>query len=314
MVHGLDRKKVNVEKSRKHIQSRGLYGEVSVDRLQGNQLPYIDNLANLVVAENLDGIAMKEVLRVLAPEGTAYIKTGDTWTRTIKPRPKDIDEWTHYMHDASGNAVAHDTVVGPPRHLQWVGSPRWSRHHDRMASISALVSTGGRMFYVADEGSRISIEMPPKWTLVARDAFNGTILWKRPIKDWQNHLWPLKSGPTQLARRLVALGDRVYVTLGYHEPLTALDAATGKTVHTFESSKSTEEIILSDGTLFLLVNKGKYELDDYGPKLNTGDQGRVRKEYRWNEKPRQILAADAKTGPHFVEEGYARFSDHAGCR
>ncbi|MCH7988660.1 MAG: PQQ-binding-like beta-propeller repeat protein, partial [Planctomycetes bacterium] len=296
MVHGLDRVKANVDNSRKYIQSRGLYGVVSVDRLQGDKLPYIDNLANLVVSEDLDGIAMEEILRVLAPNGTAYIKTGDTWTKTIKPRPDNIDEWTHYMHDASGNAVAHDTVVGPPRHLQWVGSPRWSRHHDRMASISALVSAGGRMFYVADEGSRISIEMPPKWTLIARDAFNGTILWKRSIKDWQNHLWPLKSGPTQLARRLVAVGDRVYVTLGYHEPLTALDAATGKTVHTFQGSKSTEEIILSEGTLFLLVNKGKYELDDFGPKLNTGDQGRVRKEYRWNEKPRQILAVDAKTG------------------
>ncbi|MCH7689290.1 MAG: class I SAM-dependent methyltransferase [Planctomycetes bacterium] len=156
VVHGLDREKANVDKSRKYIQSRGLYGDVSVDRLQGNQLPYIDNLANLVVSEDLDGIAMEEILRVLAPEGTAYIKSGDTWTKTIKPRPDDIDEWTHYMHDASGNAVAHDTVVGPPRHLQWVGSPRWSRHHDRMASISALVSTGGRIFYVADEGSRIS--------------------------------------------------------------------------------------------------------------------------------------------------------------
>ena len=81
----------------------------------------------------------------------------------LEVRPADIDEWTHFMHDASGNAVAHDTVVGPPRHLQWVGSPRWSRHHDRMASMSALVSTGGRMFYIMDEGSRISIQLPPKW-------------------------------------------------------------------------------------------------------------------------------------------------------
>ena len=40
--------------------------------------------------------------------------------------------------------------------------------------------------------------------LIARDAFNGTVLWKQPIPSWHNHLWPLKSGPTQLARRLVA--------------------------------------------------------------------------------------------------------------
>lgn len=295
-VHGLDRDSANVQTARKYIQSLGQYGEVAVDRLQGNQLPYIDNLVNLVVAENLDGIPMQEVIRILAPEGTAYIKSNGTWTKTVKPRPKEIDEWTHYMHDSSGNAVAHDSVVGPPRHLQWVGSPRWSRHHDRMASISALVSAGGRMFYIEDEGSRISIQLPPKWTLIARDAFNGTILWKKPIKDWQNHLWPLKSGPTQLARRLVAKGDRVYVTLGYHEPVSELDAATGEIVRVYEDSKATEEILLSNDTLFFLSNKGKYELDDYGPKLNVGDQARVRKEYRWNEKPRTIVAADAKTG------------------
>jgi hypothetical protein len=40
------------------------------------------------------------------------------------------------------------------------------------------VSGGGRIFYIIDEGSRITILTPAKWTLVARDAFNGTVLWK----------------------------------------------------------------------------------------------------------------------------------------
>ena len=124
---------------------------------------------------------MEEVLRLLAPHGVAYIKTGGAWKKTVKPRPKDIDEWTHFMHDASGNAVAHDTVVGPPHHLQWIGSPKWSRHHDRLASMSEFVSAGGRIFYIMDDGSRISIQIPSKWTLVARDAFNDTMLWKQPI-------------------------------------------------------------------------------------------------------------------------------------
>ncbi len=95
---------------------------------------------------------MEEVLRVLVPNGVAMIKSDGEWKKTVKPRPDNIDEWSHYLHDATGNSVAHDDVVAPPRHLQWVGSPRWSRHHDRMASMSALVSTGGRMFYIMDEG------------------------------------------------------------------------------------------------------------------------------------------------------------------
>ena len=92
--------------------------------------------------------------------------------------------------------------------------------------MSALVSSAGRLFYIMDEGSRVSIQLPPHWTVVGRDAFNGTVLWKQPIKDWHSHLWPLKSGPTQLARRLVATEDRVFVTLGIEAPLTAIDAIT----------------------------------------------------------------------------------------
>ena len=70
-----------------------------------------------------------------------------------------------------------------------------------------------------DEGPREAILLPSQWSLIARDAFNGTILWKRPIAEWNTQLWPLKSGPNQLPRRLVAVGDRVYVTLGIDAPL-----------------------------------------------------------------------------------------------
>ena len=72
-----------------------------------------------------------------------------------------------------------------------------------------------------DEGPRHSVQMPPDWKLIARDAFNGVILWKRDISQWQTHLWPLKSGPAQLPRRLVSDGDRVYATLNLDGPLTA---------------------------------------------------------------------------------------------
>ena len=49
IVQGLDSDAKNVEQARKYIRSLGVYGAVSVDRLQGNRLPYVDNLVNLVV-------------------------------------------------------------------------------------------------------------------------------------------------------------------------------------------------------------------------------------------------------------------------
>lgn len=298
-VHGLlagqDGK--DLEAIRERVRGAGQYGNVSFDRFNGSdQLPYVDNLVNLFVSEDLGELPMEEVLRVLVPHGVAMIKADGQWQKTVKPRPDNIDEWSHYLHDATGNSVAHDDVVAPPRHLQWVGSPRWSRHHDRMASMSALVSTGGRMFYIMDEGSRISIQLPPKWKLIARDAFNGSVLWKRDIPDWQAHLWPLKSGPSQLTRRLVSTDDNVFVTLGYNAELSALDAATGETLRTYEGTAATEEIIHTDGLLFLVVRKGKAELQDYSPLYGrTGDQADVRNLF-WNEEPRVVMAFDADSG------------------
>lgn len=295
-VHGLDTNAANVETARNHIASLGMYGDVSIDRMTGDGLPYVDNLVNLVVSEDLGDVPMDEVMRVLAPRGVAYVHTDGGWKKTVKPQPDDIDQWTHFMHDSSGNAVAHDTVVGPPRHLQWTASPRWSRHHDRMASTSAMVSSGGRVFYIVDEGSRVSIQMPAKWALIARDAFNGSFLWKQPIPTWHSHLWPLKSGPTQLARRLVAVDDVVYVTLGFKAPLTAIDAATGATLRTYEDTRATEEVIVTAGTVLALVNKGASELEDFAPEFNVGDQKRVAGEFHWNEQPRELMAIDADTG------------------
>ena len=255
LVHGLDADAKNVAAARKRIEFQELRGRVSVAQLKDARLPYIDNLANLVVAEDLGDVPMEEVTRVLAPNGVAYVKDDGKWKKTVKPRPKEIDDWTHYLHDPGNNAVAHDSVVGPPRRLQWHGGPKWSRHHDHMSSMSAMVSSAGRVFYIMDEGPRSQILLPPDWKLVARDAFNGTILWKRDIGKWNDVLWPLKSGPANLPRRLVAKEGRVYVPLGFDVDVSALDAATGKTIQTYENTKGTEEIILFGDTLLMVVNE-----------------------------------------------------------
>jgi outer membrane protein assembly factor BamB len=295
-VHGLSVDEDQLQAARTWIQSQDTYGPVAVDRIHSKRLPYIDNLVNLLVIENAEDVLEDEILRVLTPGGVALTRQEDGWRKQVKPWPDNIDEWTHFLHDASGNSVAHDDVVGPPRHLQWLGSPRWSRHHDRMASMSALVSSNGRIFYIMDEGSRISIQLPAKWSLIARDAFNGTVLWKRKIDHWQNHLYPLKSGPTQLARRLVADGDRIFVTLGLQAPLLCLDAITGKTIRTYPESKTTEEVIYSDGTLLAVVTRQPPQLTEFVPKFNVGDQARVRNEIHWNAKPRVVMAINADSG------------------
>jgi len=297
LVHGLDRDTKNIEQAREYIRSIGLYGKVTVEHFRGDSLPYIDNLVKLVVSERLGTVSMNEVMRVLCPKGVAYIKNKAEWTKTVKPRPKEIDEWTHYLYDASGNAVAKDSVVGPPRRMQWVGNPRWARSHEHSASLNALVSSNGRIFYIIDEGPRASIQLPAKFVLAARDAFSGVVLWKRPIPNWYNHLFPLKSGPARLTRRLVAVGDEVYTTLGINEPLSAIDAATGKIIRTYDGTRTVEELVASKGLLLAVVNPDRKTVDYQQENANCwSERDRASKKWGWDETVDKIMAIEAKTG------------------
>jgi outer membrane protein assembly factor BamB len=299
LVQGLDASQVNVDVARSYIRSLGLYGKVTIEKSTRLKLPYIDNLVNLIVSEEPLPFDANEILRVLAPNGIAYVHDGNDWITTIKPRPDNIDDWTHYLYDASNNAVAQDSVVGPPRRLQWIGSPKWARQHDFIASVNGHVSANGRLIYIMDEGSKVTPQLPPKWNLVARDAFNGTVLWRKPIQGWLTQLWPNKSGPAQIPRRLVAVGDRIYITLGLdNTPVSAVDAVTGQTLWTSPATTMTEELIYSDGVVFALVkydpNVTRWNEFKAGPGFSA--KAYVADNYPWDEQGRLITALDANDG------------------
>ncbi|MBM3889052.1 MAG: methyltransferase domain-containing protein, partial [Verrucomicrobia bacterium] len=299
IVHGLDTDAKNIAAARKHIQSLGLYGSVSVAQWDGQRLPYIENFVNLVVVSGECRVSNDEIMRVLAPNGVAVFLNTQYAIRNTqkKPRPSTIDEWTHYLHDPSNNAVAHDLEVGFLARMQWLAGPRYSRHHDHMSGASAMVSANGRNFYIFEEAPRASILIPPKWHLYARDAFNGTLLWKRPIERWHEHMYPLKSGPQILPRRLVAVGDKVYVTLNIDAPVSELDAATGNTLRTYDGTAVTEEILLSGGVLFLVTADSKSLRSD--PKKVFASMADIRADATgglWGEAPRTIMAVQASSG------------------
>ncbi len=266
VVHGLDTNLEKVAAAREYLRSRGFQDGMSVDTFDGKHLPYADNLVNLMwVADEDCEVTLEEIDRVLAPRGLAILPkafgdqgssfaieaAGDRFEYN-KPVPPAIDEWTHYLHSAGGNPVANDDAVNPPRQLQWVSSPKWARHHEHMASMNAMVSSGGTIFSICDQGPRVSMMHPPAWKLSAHNAFNGLLLWERPIAQWFNHLQRLKSGPASLPRRLVADEGRVYVTLGIQAPVSVLDADSGKTLLTCRGTENTREIVLSGDTLFLV--------------------------------------------------------------
>ena len=310
----LDESASNVDAVRKTLMDEGIYGtKGSAEVLEGRALPLVDNIVELLLIESpVATLQVAEFARVLAPGGVVMVqgKTVGTikdpqlqktpapsgWSAHRKVIPAEIDDWSHYMYDATGNPVSRDTMIASPEHLQWVAGPRWSRHHDHMASLHAMVSAGGRVFYVIDEGSTASIMLPSRWQLVARDAFSGVVLWKQPIPRWWTRFQSLKSGVAQLPRKLVATSDHVYVTLGLREPASKLDAATGEVLATYGGTENTWELIHDDGLLLAVTGSARTEEEKHESSLYLAGRAPGNPiNTLWKGWDRKILAIDTGT-------------------
>jgi len=131
-------------------------------------------------------------------------------------------------------------------------------------SYLGMVTAAGRLFYISDEAPMTVSGIPDRWYVTARDAFNGKFLWKREMSEFGPSVWSYYTEshharfnhPINIRERLVADGDRVYVTLGFNAPLTVLDAATGEIVKELDGTDNTDEVVFHDGTLYLSVNEG----------------------------------------------------------
>lgn len=264
LVQGLDADEKNVAAARARIRKAGLAGKVTVRQLDGDRLPYVDGLVNALIVDG--AVSADEQSRVLSPGGVTLVGKGAKWSATTKPRPDSIDDWTHFLHGPGNNAVAQDTEVGTPRTLRWDCGPRYSRSHEMDVSIAASVTEGGRLISIVDKGPAgiLGKGVPDKWMLEARDAFSGVLLWERPMgqwswRDWKPELTELEDWtgliaqrrlvPATLPRRLAAVDGKVYVTFGVNAHVTALDAATGKTIREYMGTKGTDEIVVEGGQL-----------------------------------------------------------------
>lgn len=248
LVHGLDVDARQVRAAREHFRSLGLLGEVTASVFDGEHLPLVDNVVQLCIVDKRGDVPLSEVKRVLAPGGVVLVD-GKPWE---KAWPEEIDEWTHYLHGPDNNAVAHDKVVGPPRHMKWLAAPQWTRNHHKLNSISSAVTAAGRLFYIVDQSTAANMRVPGKWTIVARDAFSGVELWTKSLENWAWHDTRFRSGPPQVTRLLVASEDRVYAPLGLNMPISMLNAVTGETLKTFARTTGAEEIVLVDDLLLVL--------------------------------------------------------------
>ena len=257
LTHALALDEKSLGAARKLLRSRGLYGRASVERLSISRLPYAARTVNLLVSDDLRralaaGLSFGEVARVLVPNGVALLgepampgrpaldekeltaklaragvkdydilRKGGLWVRVRGPAVEGLGEWPHFDGPETGTWVLRDRVVGPPAILKWIDKPLMYMTH--YSGPAAWVSGGGRVFYVYDERYP-RFAGPARLNLVARDAYNGKLLWRKPVRvpPRRGRNWRFKAGA------LVAAGDRLYAPMGKNDTLQALDAETGE--------------------------------------------------------------------------------------
>jgi outer membrane protein assembly factor BamB len=178
-----------------------------------------------------------------------------------KPRPAGMDDWSHLRHGADGNAVSKDLTLGVPNHLQWVAGPTRSYHRLNFGPIAArpgrLLSAGGRNFY--QQGGNV----------VARSAFNGVLLWVKPISTSTS--------------KMVA-SEKYFYSCPKND-ITAYDTLTGEKAFTCSEQVKCSMLMLVDGLVISVGTDGIKAFDaKTGKKKWTcaqpvkgaiADQGRV---------------------------------------
>lgn len=222
VVHVLEPEADHAARLSREIRAEHLTGQVIVEgRVGQGSLPFTDGLVNLLIVGPSGSVDDKEILRVLAPGGAAWIcgrgapvSTGKAVLSgkviRSKPRPS-AEEWSHPRRGADQNAVSDDREVAIPQGIQWLsGEPNPG---------SIFLSAGGRNYY--GNGT-------------CRDAYNGLLLWKAAVKP------------------MVALEDRLIALAG--GGLVEVEAATGRVIKRFEAAGN-PNAALQWGNLLVAVGR-----------------------------------------------------------
>ncbi len=278
VVRALDADAANVAAARRRFHDAGVAARASAGVHAGGPLPFADRFVNVLIVSG-PAPADEEIRRVLTPGGVALVGDGDGgWAKTVLPWPDELDGWSHWNHGPDGNPVSRDRVVGPPRRMQWTDGPAWSKKHWG-PRISALVSAGGRVFCVQDETTTSVFNIASRWVLLARDAFNGVVLWRRELPDWTGRPWgPVRrrgdanvpaglvlgvhgeigggSGAFDGRELLAASAETLYMPLSRGGEVVALDAATGEVIRKYENTGGPKNVVLA-GELLLVAAGGR---------------------------------------------------------
>ena len=191
LVHGFDDDRAKVDQAIKNAGRLGI--PLQIEWIKCGSLPYADNSIDVVITENLRLIQADDVLRVLRPKGCVALRSGmemcrsleeagckvletrRDWTILQKPTTMGADDWSHWSHGPDNNPVSNDSVIQAPYLSQWFAKP----YYHAMPVVSTAAR--GRIFVASGHIAHHDREISTLNTLVARNGYNGRVLWQRKL-------------------------------------------------------------------------------------------------------------------------------------
>jgi outer membrane protein assembly factor BamB len=247
LVHGLALTDADCDRVRTSIRKRGVPGQAQVEKLTGKSLPYVADLADVMIVEHAAalqsaGIDAAEWDRVLAPGGVLLEKSGGQWKKTVKPL-HPVRPWTHPQGGPDGNRVAADPVVFPVG-VRWQDGLPLNIVH--WASARSYVAASGRVFSISMSESENLLTNPSnhqakqQW-LTARSSASGLPLWKIPLgtEDPKSDLNTLNTLPLAT--------DGAVVLAVKDKALIAVNAADAQIVRSFPVAFPTNRLVFVNG-------------------------------------------------------------------
>jgi outer membrane protein assembly factor BamB len=229
----------DLETARIAADEAGFYGNrIFIEDGEFSRIHLAGNLADFLIAADKNiNIKKSEVLRILRPEGKAFIGN----KKLIKPFPEGIDDWSHPYHGPDNNPQSADKIARAPYVTQFLAKPYYA------PLTQVCVASGGRVFKAYGNLAFHIREEHLLNTLVAYNGYNGTELWRRRLRP----------GVMIHRNTMIATPEVLYV--GDDNSCKIIDAATGNIEKEIITSKDNDAdkfwkwMALEDGILYALI-------------------------------------------------------------
>lgn len=222
-IIGLEKDPEKLAAARKNLDAAGLLGtRIVVEPWDMESLP--SYFANLIVSDGMlltgrTAGTTEEGQRILRPWGgvacLSFHSEGKVvWRSFVQGPLEGAGAWTQQYGNPQNTACSDDELVYGPLGVLWFGEPGPIGMTERHARAQSPVAMDGRMFMEGED------------LIMAVDAFNGTLLWKREIPGAVRVKIKADCG------NLTVTSDGLYVAA--HDKCYRLDPATGETMRVYK--------------------------------------------------------------------------------